>query len=102
MADKPTPTLNPKIAEIEKGSMVDQLYTAFVDMTNRANNVAAPDFSSNPPMKVDEHGNQIYDPNDPNVPLVDSDAIDKALSDYAEIQTKNYAYDMASSIMSVM
>lgn len=44
MADKPTPTLNPKIAEIEKGSMVDQLYTAFVDMTNRANNVAAPDF----------------------------------------------------------
>ena len=36
------------------------------------------------------------------MPLVDSDAIDKALSDYAEIQTKNYAYDMASSIMSVM
>ena len=100
MANKPI--LNPKIAEIEKGSMVDQLYTAFVDMTNRANNVEAPDFSSNPPMKVDEHGNQIYDSNDPTVPLVDLDAIKKELVDYTEIQTKNYAYDMASSIMSVM
>lgn len=102
MASKGTAVLNPGIASIEKGSMMDQLYTGFVDMVNRANNVEAPDFTTDPPMKKDAQGNQLYDPNDPVVPLVDIDAINAALSEYAEIQTKNYAYDMANSIMGAM
>lgn len=99
---KTEPTLNPNIETLPKGSMTEQLYNSFVDIAERANDVAAPDFSDNLPMKKDENGNQMYDPNDPVVPLVDTEGIEQKVAEYSEIQMKNYAYDMANAIMSAM
>lgn len=94
--------LNPKIEELDKGSMTYGLYQSLVDTIERANSVDAPDFTENPPMKKDAQGNQVFDPDDPVVPLVDTDEIERRLKEYREIQMKNYAYDVAYSIMSAM
>ena len=102
MAQKVSVTLNPQIESIEKGSKLDQLYTSFVDMTNRANSVEVPDFTADPPMLLDEDGNQIYDSSDPCVPLVDVDYINSQIKEYKDIQIKNYSYDLANSIISTL
>lgn len=94
--------LNPGIDAIEKGSAKEKLFNAFVDIAKRANDVVAPDFTANPPMLKDEEGNQLYDPNDPIVPLVDVDAINRQVKEYTEIQTKNNAYEMADAISGVL
>lgn len=90
--------LNPLIESLDKDSKLYELYQSFKDMIDRANSVDAPDFTENPPMKLDKEGNQIYDPDDPVVPLVDTEAIEKKIKEYSEIQTKNYAYDLANAI----
>ena len=94
-------TLNPLIATMDTSSMEYSLYVGIVDMINRANSVDAPDFTENPPIKKDSDGNPIQDPDAPTY-LIDTDIIKQKLDDYREIQTKNYAYDMAKTFMSVM
>lgn len=91
--------LNPKIESTPKDSMTYELYQKFVDSFERANKAEAPDFT-NPPMKLNEDGSQAYDPNDPVVPLVDVDEINRRVQEHAEIQAKNYAFDLADAIAS--
>lgn len=92
--------LNPLIETMDKSSKEYELFNLLLDAAERANSVDAPDFTTNPPMKKDGSGNQLYDPDDPVVPLVDTEEIEKQVTRYSEIQTKNYAYDLATAIIS--
>lgn len=94
-------TLNPQIATMDTSSMEYSLYIGIVDMINRANSVDAPDFTASPPIKKDENGNPIQDPDAPTY-LIDTDLIKHKLDEYRDIQTKNYAFDMAKTFMGVM
>ena len=63
-------TLNPLIATMDTSSMEYSLYIGIVDMINRANSVESPDFTANPPIKKDENGNPVQDPDAPTYQIL--------------------------------
>lgn len=78
-------SLNFNEATLDKTSALYNLYIKLYSGMNAANQVDAPDYVTSPPLKADGS--------------VDTDAINKSVSEYTTILMKNSAYMMADSIV---
>lgn len=85
---------------LDHSSALYDLYSRLYQGMHDANEVDAPDFTSNPPYLTNSDGSVKKD--DLGVPQVDHGAIATQLSEFSDILMKNSAYLFANAILTVM
>lgn len=92
--------INSAIAQLDPTSLLYDLYTRLYDGMSKANQVDAPDYTTDPPFMKNEDGSVQVDEN--GVPIVDNESIQNGLAEYTDILLKNSAYMLANAIIATV
>lgn len=92
--------INSGIANLDPTSLLYDLYTRLYDGMTKANQVDAPDYTTDPPYEKEEDGSIKVDEN--GIPIIDQELIKNKLAEYSDILLKNSAYMLANAIVSTI